>query len=120
MLGAAAWLAIIIGALWCLPPGPAAQPTDRDPAPDMPRAGPAPVDDGLPRLSDEERARAAVLMLLVVSASLVAVVVLLRWFAKVNQEAVERATREQDMVDKTMDALERFEEQEDDSKRDAS
>lgn len=103
------WPVIIIGALWCLAGALAAQPADTDEPPDMPRAGVPPVDDGLPRLSDEHRSRAAVQMLLVVSVAFVLVVILLRWFAKANREAVRRATQQQDMVDRTMEALERFE-----------
>lgn len=108
----ATWPVIMIGALWYLAGTLAAQPAGTDEPPDMPRAGVPPVDDGLPRLSDEQRSRAAVQMLLVVSVALVLVVVLLRWFAKANREAVRRATQQQDMVDKAMEALERFDESE--------
>lgn len=118
MMRRAPWRAMMLGALWLWPTVPLAQPADRDEPPDMPRAGVPPVDDGLPRLSDQERARSAVQMLLVVSVSLVVVFVLLRWFAKANREAVERATQEQEMVDKAMEALERFDGLEEDRKKD--
>ena len=75
---------------------------------EMPIAGPPPVDDLQPPLSKEEKSRAAIQMLLLVSVSLVLVIFLLGWVAKANRDAVKKAREEQDEVQRTMDALERM------------
>lgn len=77
-----------------------AQAPERDRGPQVPIAGPAPLDEGLPPLPDEMRQKAALQMMIVVVVALALIILLLHVFGRRMKLAAPPATPEQELTEK--------------------